>query len=838
MKALTDLRRILASALLLAACSSDGAASAPDPGACAAGMVADGSGACVPIVCGEGQRKDPEAGGTCKALGWQACPAGFVADASGHGCRDVLPAVTCAAGTMPVLGKTACQPVGPSSCAAGFERDPSGWGCRAVLPAAACTGATKETLGRTSCTPVGDCAAAFPPAGASVFVNATFSNAQLDATHVRTLGEALTAASANAVVAVDAGTYTEAVAPTKSVRIVGRCPAQVTIASAGIPTAGILASGAIDVTVEGVTLTGHLYGAAAEDKASLTLRATVIDANRGGGLRATGSGSRAVVEGSVIRGGIADPLGRGMGIEIRARADLVLRDSVLAGNVDTGLVVSGTGSHAAVERSAVLATHLDANADFGLGMMIRDGAKAEISTTALAKNHETALVAYGKGTRVTATDVVISDTLLSMISSFGRGILADASALELERVTIVANRDAGIVVSHGADAKAHEVVVRDTHPAADGTNGFGLEVFERGVASFAASAVVGSQGSGVNVNGAMSKVTLDGSLVAGTSADSQGDLGFGVDVETGGAAELRGSAVVGNAEAGVYVSDAGSRATLTRTVVADTKAGNGKRHGRGMVVQAGATASVVQSALVGNRDIGVSARDAATTVTFDETVIRGTLPQDSDGTHGRGIEADNGAKITVSRAALLENHSVAIASASNSVIDVRDSWVADTLADASAGGPGRSVTVQAGATMTLLGVVIQRSTQLGLVAAANASLALRSSLVEDTRAAGDGSFGHGVLAYDGALLVVDDVTVKTSAGAALVFAASRGNVNNARITGNAVGIHVQDGSSLTEVAVVPDDPAENVVNVSSDSKFEGNGSRIGSGAIPLPAPLE
>jgi hypothetical protein len=133
---------------------------------------------------------------------------------------------------------------------------------------------------------------------------------------------------------------------------------------------------------------------------------------------------------------------------------------------------------------------------------------------------------------------------------------------------------------------------------------------------------------------------------------------------------------------------------------------------------------------------------------------------------------------------------------------------------------------------------VQRSAQIAMVVGADASLTVRGSRVEDTTAASDGTFGHGLLAFDNALLVVDDVTVTKSAGAALVFASSRGNVSHARIRGNAVGIHVQDGSTLQEVAAVPDDPAESTVNVSTDSTFDGNGSRVGSGALPLPAPLQ
>jgi hypothetical protein len=343
---------------------------------------------------------------------------------------------------------------------------------------------------------------------------------------------------------------------------------------------------------------------------------------------------------------------------------------------------------------------------------------------------------------------------------------------------------------------------------------------------------------GASALGPKATLTLDTSLVSGTKPDTSGARGYGVELEKGAVAELRGSAVVGNMESGIYAIDSPTKVTLTQSIVSSTKAGKGKAHGRGLVLEMGASASVTQSALVGNRDIGASARNAGSSLTIDQTVVRGTLPQDSDGRHGRGLEADDGAKITLSQSAVLDNHGVGILGSSKSVVDVTDSWVAGTVADASVGGPGRAITAQAGATMTLLGVVVQRSTQIAMVANASASLTVRGSLVEDTTAAVDGSFGHGVLAYDGALLIVDDVTITKSAGAALVFAGSRGNVSHARIRANAVGIHVQDGSTLVEVAAVPDDPPESSVNVSTDSIFDGNGSRVGSGALPLPAPLQ
>lgn len=834
-----DVARVLAGAIVLVACSSeDQAGGTPAPVVCAPGTVVDASGACVPVACGPEERVDGEGGGTCQALGWSKCPAGFSADASGYGCRDGLAAGDCAAGTMPVLGESACKPVGPAICAAGFERDPSGWGCRALLPTATCAAATKPTLGSGACLPVGDCGAPFPPAGATVFVDAAFTNGQLDATHVRTIAAALAAAAPNAVVAVESGTYAEALAPTKSVRVVGRCAAQITLTGAGADVAGVTVTGAVDVTMERMTITGHLFGAVAAGGATVTLRDAVVDANRGGGVLAKGAGTHATLERSVVRGSRASGAAKGVGIEANTGADLVVRETAVLDNVESAIKVVGLASHGHVERAVVLATLSDAAGDFGVGIVVRDGATAEIVSSALAENREAGVVVYGSKAHATLTDVVIDDTRSSG-GGFGRGALIDTGTAELQRVTIANSHDVGIVVEHGGEANVQGSVVRDTKPAPDLANGIGVAVIDGGTATITSSAIVGNMADGVAVVGAKAKLTLDSALVGATAPDSSGARGYGLELEGGATVDARGSAFVGNTEGGIAALDARTRVSLTRVVVSGTRSGKGRRHGRGVSIEDGATASLAQSVIVGNRDIGVSARGAGTVVTIEETVVRGTLPQESDGLHGRGVEAGSGAKITMARSSLIGNHAVAVlAIAAGSTVEARDTWIADTAGDGSPGSPGRGATVQDKATMTLLGVVVQRSRQLGVVAAADAALTLRSSLVEDTRATTDGSFGHGILAFAGALAVLDDVRVRTSAGAGLVFAASRGTVNNARITKNAVGIHVQDGTAIAEVAVVPADPPEGTVSVSTDSTFDGNETRVGSGALPLPAPLE
>src|SRR5205823_3841223 len=75
-----------------------------------------------------------------------------------------------------------------------------------------------------SCVQVSDCNAAFPPAGATIFVDAAFAAGQIDATHFATIADAVAAAPSGAIIAVESGTYSETVMlKHRKVSIVGRC---------------------------------------------------------------------------------------------------------------------------------------------------------------------------------------------------------------------------------------------------------------------------------------------------------------------------------------------------------------------------------------------------------------------------------------------------------------------------------------------------------------------------------------------------------------------------------------------------------------------------------------
>lgn len=816
-------------------CGSD-ATSAPPPAGptCTEGSSLGPDGECVADACPETDRLDAESG-ACKRLGWTDCPEGFTADESGHGCRDVA-ADTCEAGTRPSLGQTICAPVGIASCASGFAPDRSGWGCRAVLPSSLCTGATRESLGSVACAAVGSCSGAFPPAGATVFVDPAFTNGELDANHFRGIGAALTAAPANATIAVAAGTYTESLAPTKSVRLVGRCAGQVTLASPGGALAGVHLTGTAKVVIEGMTIRGHQLGVHVTAGAEVTLRDVIVDENRGQGMHVSGYAAKATLERSVVRRSSTLNTGthRGVGIEVQTLSELVMIDSVLASNEDVGLLVQGRDARAVLERSAIVRTRPNASGYYGQGAIVRAGATLEATASAFVGNSAGGLALFGDTTQMSLTDVVVSDTSDGESDDdLGRGVVVDAGKATLLRVTSARNHDAGLFAGRGGQILVTDSVAVGTATSRHLVSGAGAIAFTGGKITLRNTALVANTSAAAVALKSGSALDIEGSLLADSHPDADGERGHGVILEEEGTAALVDSTILDNRVAGVIARDAGSRLSLTGTLLRGTQPDSLGRQGRGIGMEGGATADVRRSAFVANHDIGVWVQGPGSTATLEDTVVRGTLPDARPKVGGLGMEAASGGAIDARRLSLVDNHgSAVVAINGGSAISLVDAWIADT-GPGDIHGAGRGLTVQGDATLTALGVIIERSLQVGAIAAGGGRLELQSSSVDATTAT-EGGFGHGVLAFESALIVLKDVKVSTSEGTGLAFAASRASVNRVRVTQNSVGVHVQDGSTLVEATTAPADPPEGSVIISSDSTFDGNATRLGAGTLPLP----
>jgi hypothetical protein len=531
-----------------------------------------------PLVCGDGQRPN----------------------GSGDGCEPVPPAENCPAGQMPRLGTDTCHPVGWTACPDGFATDASGWGCRDVSPSGLCTGATMPRLGQAACQPVGDCAAAFPPADATYFVDASYTAGQLDATHFKSVVAAVAAAPANAVVAVEAGVYPESLNLLRPVRLVGRCAAQVRLTSTSGQYTAIGVRGVRGVEVSGFTVDKHLYAVAVFGGGSVTVKDSVLEDNVALGLYASDPNSLVRLERSVVRATRPEGNNGGWGLlaDLGASAELV--DSALEGNTESGAVVRNAGSTLSLQGGLITRSRPNAAGASGAAILVNRGGRLEAQRSALTGNAETALIIAGEDvaglpSSADLADVVIRDTLPLGYSRapagdvpqyLGRGISVQQNGrLAARRCALTANHELGLAVSGpGSQVQLRDCTVSGTLGNVDGFLGRGVAVFGGGSLTLGNSALVANREVGLDVTGAGSLAAVDGSLVLSTGRSAaSGFVGFAALSSEGARIDLVASALMKTDGIGVTVSNAS--ASLAASIVSDNAVG--------LQTQAGVTLSEV-----------------------------------------------------------------------------------------------------------------------------------------------------------------------------------------------------------------------------------------------------
>ncbi len=565
----------------------------------------------------------------------EACAQGFEPAADGVGCDATLPATACPPGTRARLGFCECQPVGWTSCPAGFETDPSGWGCAAILPATPCTGATRAALGSRQCVPVGDCAAPFPPANATVFVDAA---GPLDATHFHTISEAVAAAPPDAVIAVEAGTYTESLLFTKSVTVVGRCAERVVLSGGAGPSAALRLGRPETVAVRGLSVVDHLDAVALGSGGRLSLDDCVLEKNRSTSLLIGGSGTRLSLARSAVRNTVPDASGAyAVGADVSAGATLELVDTDFTGHVGTAVHTYDAGSLARLTRSVVADTLLSTAGLDGRGFAIDEGSRVELTQVAVLRNHTWALVVDGTAT---LTDTLIADTLPAADGELGRGVeVSPTGRFTLTGGAIVNSHDVGLIArGQGSSATLTHAVLRGTTPTGQGLGGVAFTIRDDATLVASGSAFVDN----VNAGGTFLEARVGGEaslsdcLVAGTTAFGPTGRAAGLVVDPGYHALLDELTFDRNTEVSLYVE---GRVEATALVVLHTAVSPAGKNGVGVAVNYQG-ALVLERALIAHSETaGIEVLNAGTTATIVDTVVRDSAPQ-PDGGFGHGLIAE------------------------------------------------------------------------------------------------------------------------------------------------------------------------------------------------------
>ena len=327
--------------------------------------------------------------GGCGGGGSSAAPAD---DAGSESASDGAP-MGCAPGEA-TSDDGHCEPAGipPASCGAGFASD-GNRGCDAILPSDPCPAGQMAVPGESACHEVSPCADGnwgdIPIEASTQFVDASYAGtAPSDGSMTApwtTIHQGVAAAASGAIVAIAAGSYVESVlVHGKPVRLWGKCPASVEIVGT------VVAGGAVDIR---------------DGAAGTEVHAVAI---RGKGVGVLLSGSKDVLVDHVW---IHDTANRGINVQVDlGPTDVHVTSSLVEGAYDIGVGVFG--SEVTIDASVVRDTRPQSDGTSGRGIeaFTEKGARATLNlqSSVVSGNHEDGIEVSGSDATITSS--VVSDT--------------------------------------------------------------------------------------------------------------------------------------------------------------------------------------------------------------------------------------------------------------------------------------------------------------------------------------------------------------------------------------------------------------------------------------------
>ncbi|MSP55186.1 MAG: hypothetical protein EXR69_06215 [Myxococcales bacterium] len=417
-------------------------------------------------------------------------------------------------------------------------------------------------------------------------------------------------------VALAAGRYVENVDMADrhdGVSIFGRCKELVTLdGSAGdqLPTLKVAGNNTEpSVSLQGVTITGGTRRGIYVKDAALLVAECTLTANTSAGLLADGN-ANVTLEAVGVSGTSSGAGGKdGFGVAVEGGATLSATGCTLLANAAIGVYAHGSGTVAILVDTTVTDTRPAPEGTGAAGMVATQGASLTASGCTLSGNAEVGVAAYDDGTYLELDDSSVVDTLAAENGTFGYGLLAsDGAQLVASQSSVHRSVNAGVAaLGDGTLLTLDGVLILDTQPAPDGTMGYGLAAAQGAVVTANLSTVYNNTAVGVLASGERTVVNLhdtqvlntvrgrntslavgvaaqDGAEVVGTNIDSSDNEGPGVYVSAGAVVTCSSCDFSRDAFAGALVSD--GTLSLVSSTILDT--GPGAELGGGFGVYAAA----------------------------------------------------------------------------------------------------------------------------------------------------------------------------------------------------------------------------------------------------------
>ncbi len=299
----------------------------------------------------------------------------------------------------------------------------------------------------------------------------------------------------------------------------------------------------------------------------------------------------------------------------------------------------------------------------------------------------------------------------------------------------------------GTSVTVMDFVVKDTIAGMAEALGVGLSIAGGAHLDAARIVISGSAETGIFADDAGTVVTLSDAAIVDATGLPNGTRGRAVNVRFGGHFEARRTWMANNLDIAMIVGVDGAEAVLEDVVIEGVRenARDGTS-GRGLAAQDGAKVTATRVVVAEHDELGVFMSDPGTEVTLRHVVVRDGRGRD-DGVYGRGIAMTDGPALDAENLAVLRNLETGVMVANNGArATLRDTLIADTGVEIASSSSGRGLIAQNGGILDVARVVVIRNHELGFfVAGDGAEATLEDVVIADTYARPDGRGGLGLI---------------------------------------------------------------------------------------------
>lgn len=275
-------------------------------------------------------------------------------------------------------------------------------------------------------------------------------------------------------------------------------------------------------------------GAAVQDGARLTATDCVFSGNHESGIAVQQADSEAIL----LRTQVLDTLTTddgfgGAGLTAGLGGSISATECIVSGNHAYGVSVDGQGSIIILEDTDVLETQTEGDGRQGGGIAVTNGGNLTAVGGGVEGNHMFGILVSDTGSSAALRGVSIVGTVPDTRPASGRGLTAQFGGIvAADSCTIQGNRNVG-VFADGDDTHIvlTDVLVLDTEPDEEGGGGRGIDVQNGAQLEAFGSTVDGNYESGVLVDTAT--VVLEDSVIRSTLRDWASESAIGLTAQVG-----------------------------------------------------------------------------------------------------------------------------------------------------------------------------------------------------------------------------------------------------------------------------------------------------------------